>query len=629
MTKKEFWDDYRSSQEKITLSDTMKNSILENTRRSAAERPATPGQAEDREAYEAGSFGRLAPAEPTAGTAQGKTASKGVTPTHPIPRRRVASTARTTRTARIALPIAACLALVALVAGITSFVGGTDDQSLTSDNPVPGFSLIRAYAAETDTILEMGNDNRIIFSRTESPYGDAPSGFGMISEENYYTGCLFRVEGEGIVRIQASVSTGALYKYYLEEITRGESPDRWSEIVGWKTTTRGLGKYYNGYDYVDIWGSKDDLPKDSPDKQFAIALTKKLGSTIDVPIDADSPAYSFGFWTNGDFGDVSEGLKGEKTADIINVFDGETLTVTATFADGRTITQVIELHAGDVKSSLEQDKDGLWVTVITPELIDPETAGLEYYTEYTHILYGVVKETNYKLFPGSLDNANEFEFIVDEPPRFERTELLSPSNQKIDPKDIHPLSDSLQMINIDWSGEKHQTFTVSNLTTRRSKSLPDGISLGDLRSGMGSWEYFNRVTGQMDGYTLDDAGTPSEGFSWVMFEADLTSDSDSVQGLWADGGHYGSLAVRDKDGYVSTVRCRSFALLNGGWDTSKPGAHGEDMAFDPHETKTIRWLLIVPDFVLDDPTLLYLPTFFDVEKQQQSFKQGFKLDLRQ
>ena len=614
MSKQEFWGIYRSSQEKIALSDELKDSILENARRLTADNLSAPGQAADREASEAGNLGRLVTAEPTAGTAQGKTAGKDPGQASPKPRRRAA---------RIAIPIAACLAVAAITAGIVSFTGGLDDRGGASGSLVPGFA-IKAYAAGTDTILAMGADNRIVFSRA-MPMTSAPPK-DLYLAEGSYTGCLFQVEGEGIVRIQASVSTGALYQYDLKEITRGENPDQWDELIGWKPSNRGLGKYYGGYDNVALWGSKDGLPKDSPDKQWEVALTKKLGPTIDVLLDADSPAHSFGFWTNKDYGDVPED---EVSDAVIDLFDGATLIVTATFADDRAVTQVIELHAGDAKSSLEQGEDGMPVTVVTPELIDPTTAGLERNTEYTHILYGVIKETDYGPFPGSLDSANEFASVVDEPPAFGPSEALLPLGQTIKPEGIHPLSDSLPMVTMDWSGKTLQAFTVSGLTVKRSRSLPDGISLDDLESGMGSWEYFNRVVGQVDGYTLDGDGTLSEGFSWVMLEAALTNDSGSVEGLWANGGYYGSLAVQDGDGQASQVLCRSFAILNGGWDASRPGPHGEDMAFGPYETKTVRWLLIVPDFVLDDPSLLYIPTVIDGEKQQQVFDQGFKLGLQQ
>jgi hypothetical protein len=82
----------------------------------------------------------------------------------------------------------------------------------------------------------------------------------------------------------------------------------------------------------------------------------------------------------------------------------------------------------------------------------------------------------------------------------------------------------------------------------------------------------------------------------------------------------GNMAIHDAQGYVSVVAHRDFAMLNGGgWDSSDLGLHG-DINFAPHETKTIRWLSIAPDFALDDPTLFFLV-------QEEGTLEGFELNL--
>ena len=569
MTEQEFWETYRSSQTNTIMSDELKSSILKNTR-----------QEEHKEV----------------GVKSGRRN-------------------RRTLFVRVAVPLAACLALLAMTMGIFSLMSGTDDKDKVPGITSYGFT-VRAYAADTDTVLEMGSENQILFGRVIMPvYPSADSNQG------HYTGSLFRVEGEGIVRIQASISTGAIYRYSVEEVRRGDNMDRWRELISWKPTKRGMGDYFGKYDDVFAWGGRNDdnIPKDSPDWKAFVGLSKKLGSTIDVTLTEGSPNYSYGFWTN----EVSIGsFENEADDMIIDSFEGAILTVTVTFEDGHAATQIIELHTGDVISSQLLDENGVMFITPTPELIDPDNTELKPY-EYTHILYGIVIDANQGPFPGSLDNANEFEYITSAPmaiPGVGSFELIRPYSVTIDPSDIHDPSDSIQVTaeTIEEGNVIHAPVTISNLKVSRSKSLPDGITLDDLRSGMGSWEYFNSVTGQLDGYTLDGLGTPTEGFSWAMLELDIRNDYDSQLELTADGSYRVELAIYDENGNVSTIVCRSFALLNGGWDSSKAGMY-MDLALKPGETTTIRWLMVVPDFAYDDPTLFFLGAAADSPERAQGF----------
>ncbi|MDR2716341.1 MAG: hypothetical protein LBB46_06310, partial [Coriobacteriaceae bacterium] len=313
MAEKDFWDIYRSSQEKITMTDDLKQSILRNAQHCGNGREAAP-------ALDAGPAGPVrieAPRRPPRA--------------RPEPHRRVV---------RFALPIAACLTLVALAAGLVFL--GTDNSSGSNNPGIPSLA-IKAYAAETDTILARGEGGQIIFSRALVPHDTYNK--DRYLAEGYYTGSLFRVEGEGIVRVQASVSTGVLYRQSIETIVRGDNAERWDELVQWKPSMRGLGEYAAEYDNIQTLPPRGDgLPKDSPERQVRVALSKKLGSTMDVSLSDGSPEYSFGFWTNDDYGDFPEA--GGPDA-IIDLFDGAMLTVTATFADGQTATHRIELYSGD------------------------------------------------------------------------------------------------------------------------------------------------------------------------------------------------------------------------------------------------------------------------------------------
>lgn len=580
MNENEFWAAYTDSQKEIELTKERKRTIVNAARRPHAKdgRSASSHEA-------VGSGGQAKRPSVTASAA-------------PSGQRRPRS--------RIMLPIAACLAVIALAVGLVTLNG--NGGLFGFGGATPDFA-VQAYAADSDSILEMGTENQIIFSRTVDTYGISDKA-AYLSTEGYYTGCLFRVEGEGLARIQATVSTGALYSRTNETVSAGDDPDKLNELMSWKPTARGLGEHYGAYDDVQVVGSNDGLEKSDPNKQWVVSLTKKLGSTIDVAVDEDSPACSFGFWTNEDYGEVESDMDAPDA--VIDLFDGATLTITATFADGHTTTQVIELHAADVKAAMTQGDSGVYEIELTPEIVDPEADGLEKYADYIHTLYGVVKQTTHEAFPYSLDNANEFEDAASEPMTFERQDVVRPldvgngtSAPVVSEETLHSAEEGAR-----FTFEQDSLFSISNLAMlERSTDMPDGIELESLRSGMGSWAYYNRVVSQIDGYTLDDDGTIQGDFSWVVMEADIANVGKRTSELTADGGFFGEYAIVDDEGAVSTALARSFALLNGGWDSAKSNEYS-DLVLAPGESSHVRWVAIVPNEILDDPSLFFL-TFVD------------------
>ena len=90
-----------------------------------------------------------------------------------------------------------------------------------------------------------------------------------------------------------------------------------------------------------------------------------------------------------------------------------------------------------------------------------------------------------------------------------------------------------------------------------------------------------------------------------MFEATFTNESNSRHEVFALGSlFWNQIAIRDDRGNIlHFIHGGPFMLLaGGGWDPSESGTFRE-IIFEPYETKTIRWMFIVPDFALDDPTL--------------------------
>jgi hypothetical protein len=229
------------------------------------------------------------------------------------------------------------------------------------------------------------------------------------------------------------------------------------------------------------------------------------------------------------------------------------------------------------------------------------------------VLCGVVKETNRGPFPGSLENVNEFEFIVEEPilsGHFQYQEavgklVVDPDGKRLAvyPEDICEPRGSVQTVYLVPPGKEFVPITISNLKAYRGKTLPDGITLRDLDSGFRSWEYFNRINNSMYGFTVDESSMISGDFSWMMIELDITNDSNSLKEF-----HHGigDIVTYDSAGNVYTFPARWLRFLEEGQDLRD--LSNTTFTLNPHETKTIRWMIVAPDIALDDPTLFLLVT---------------------
>lgn len=302
-----------------------------------------------------------------------------------------------------------------------------------------------------------------------------------------------------------------------------------------------------------------------------------------------------------------------------DLFEGAQLTVTATFNDGHTTTQIIELHAANFKATSITENSAIKIQ-LTPEII--ETTSGEEGVDYVHTLYGEVIETTNRTFPGSLENTNEFADTVGPAatisgrPALEEMRREDGSVLTIDDSGIHASSEPLSIFN-------HPSLLSDFSVLERSKSIPASLTLQDIKNGMTDgtpgnydWTYFNQIVSQVDGYQLDENGVPSEGYSWVMLQGDITNTSKSRDDLTCDGGFYGTIAIKDQDNKLYSILSRSFKIINGtGWDASTPSGTYYDVALAPNETLTVRWLAIVPDYILDDPNLLFVTSYYGENPQ--------------
>lgn len=276
----------------------------------------------------------------------------------------------------------------------THSTNSNSTEQPTNAIPEPFNFSVKAYADSTNTLLSFGADGSIVFDR--NTYGALPQKPAYYTE-GYFTGCLFRIEGEDVVSATASIDRGQLYSYTAEEFVKSDDPDRWAEALRWKPSQAGQEGFYRTYDFVQPQDTNDGLDRTNPDKLCRVALSTLMGQSTTLDSEElaamSSGNYSLGIWTNEDFPDIAgpEGM-----FNVLDTLDGAHLTVTLTFTDGSTSTKIIELHSADMKFQLvPAQHSGTQVLQVMPELADAsadEGDGIS----ILRSLYGTVIDESYQ-----------------------------------------------------------------------------------------------------------------------------------------------------------------------------------------------------------------------------------------
>ena len=184
--------------------------------------------------------------------------------------------------------VAACLLLLAVLVGLSLAV----PRFAKNAGPL-GFA-INAYGASGNSLLAMGEDGRILFE-ADILFRVPPD--DRYAEEGVYTGCMFRIEGDDIVRVQAHIDKGELYRYTYDEFQTASNPDRWAEAQQWSTASIGEGAFFGAYDLVQPVSSLSE--SEQPDNQtVGVKCYQRLGSTVDLPVNDEAGSrlsdYCFG-----------------------------------------------------------------------------------------------------------------------------------------------------------------------------------------------------------------------------------------------------------------------------------------------------------------------------------------------
>ena len=247
--------------------------------------------------------------------------------------------------------LAAVVCAMAIVAGGATVWSRRAPDSSAVGAVANSFGLV-AYAADTGEIIQP-QDSRIVFN----------SGAGVDDlEKGFFSGCLFKVTGDHIAKVSASIDKGGLYRAKRIEVEHDDVAE----------LHQGTDPRLDGADAVSVSG----LPERN---QWWADLSWKLGGSFEEAYDADA---SYGFWGAPTQHDEDEDLQ---TAwhDRIDAFEGAKLTITVTFTDGTTDSQTMTLHTGKLAVEYPDDLHG---ARYTGEVLTEEQAEEQGY------LYGVYAE---------------------------------------------------------------------------------------------------------------------------------------------------------------------------------------------------------------------------------------------
>lgn len=377
--------------------------------------------------------------------------------------------------------IAACLVLAALGFGAAQAMmhtneGAADVGALETANL--DFT-VKAYAAGTQSPLAAGDNGMIVFGHTSDLSQKSPEW----DDNGTYTGCLFKVEAEGVKTVQAHISKGMLYRYDTQNVSHASDSELLYEALTWKPLKRGLGEHLNAYDEVAVGIANDGLSKDDPNKTYQVQMSKRLGQTAELNYDEGDEGAYFGLWTDEvDDSDASDDSMRDQFGTIANAFEGAELTVTVTFEDGRTSTQTIDLHAGNFLADWgDGNKEDLGALAIQPTLLE-DGAEVPDSALVLRTVYGEVASSTGEAFPYANEPINEYANTTDEPmklPNDGTGDFLENGVQVEIGKDGEVLStyasaatDESSETMLDSKSEQTPSLTVNGISTELVDCLP-------------------------------------------------------------------------------------------------------------------------------------------------------------
>ena len=195
------------------------------------------------------------------------------------------------------------------------------------------FGLV-AYAADTGE-MRQPKDSKIVFD-TGNGADDPDKGF--------FSGCLFKVTGENIKTVSATIDRGAVYRTKTVKDTSADR-DEWV-----RTMYQGTNPELDGADTVMVWGNG---PEEGAEQMHA-DLCWKLDNGF---TDEYNPDVSYGLWLPSRQESEGDDLQ-DSWHKSVDGFEDAKLTVTITFTDGSEQTRTMTLHTGKLGIEFNDDTSG-------------------------------------------------------------------------------------------------------------------------------------------------------------------------------------------------------------------------------------------------------------------------------
>ena len=266
----------------------------------------------------------------------------------PAPRRRFGMAKRI---------LAAACAFGVIVGGTAVWQARGSEQdagSVVAEAVAHSFGIV-AYAADTGETIE-ARDSRIVFD---------VAGGGMDSPtKGFFSGCLFKVTGDNIETVSASIDKGGLYRIERLDITEADAQ---------AIMTGG---------FAPVAGADDIMVQSEPEQnKWWVDASYRVENGFVEPYDPDT---GYGFWAEPQPVDMAQEADAPDAWHArMDGFDGATLTVTVTFTDGTIDTQTMTLHTGKLGVEYPSNESG---PQLTGEVLTDEQAAEQGY------VYGVYAE---------------------------------------------------------------------------------------------------------------------------------------------------------------------------------------------------------------------------------------------
>lgn len=224
--------------------------------------------------------------------------------------------------------LAAACAFAVVLGGAA--LSGRQTGGSAADEIVHTFGLV-AYAAETDE-MRQPKESKIVFD-----YGSGVDD----PEKGFFSGCLFKVTGENIKTVSASIDNGAIYRTKTVKDT-SDDRDEWV-----RSMHQGTNPAIDGADRIMVWGS-DEM-------HMYADLCWKLDNGF---TDEYNPDASYGLWLPSEPSEDENADLQQEWHETVDRLEGTKLTVTVTFADGSTQTRTMTLHTGKLGIEFNDDTSG-------------------------------------------------------------------------------------------------------------------------------------------------------------------------------------------------------------------------------------------------------------------------------